>query len=151
MPSPQNDTDITRRYVKSTQLVLPRPEGSTESPLGTVNGMARIDDHAVIVSGTVSDTALVNALSVVSGITVSNSAHVGTVFQGPGTFETGQTVSGTGQILGDIELRGQGFNVTSGVYYGFVDNTVTVDTTQGSARTAPVPEVTAAGPYVWRP
>jgi hypothetical protein len=119
---------------------------------GTVNGNARIDDHAVVVSGTISDSAIVNALSVVSGgLTVSNNAHVGTVFQGPGTFESGQIVSGTGQILGDIELRGQGFNVSSGVYYGFVDNTVTVDTKQGSARTAPVPEVTAPGPYVWRP
>jgi hypothetical protein len=118
---------------------------------GNVSGNARIDDHAVVVSGTISGNANVNALSVISGITVKDNGVVGTVFQGPGTFESGQIVSGTGQILGDVELRGQGFNVASGVYYGFIDNTVTVDTQQGSARTAPVAEVTAAGPYTWRP
>ena len=119
---------------------------------GTVSGNARIDGHAVVVSGNISGNALIDALSVVSGgLTVSNSGHVGTVFQGPGTFEPRQAVSGSGQILGDVELRGADANVSSGVLYGFIDTAVRGDPQQGANRTAPVPEVTAPGPYVWRP
>jgi hypothetical protein len=118
---------------------------------GTVSGQARIDEHAVIVSGNVSGTATVKGLSVVTGLTVNGSAVVATVFQGPGTFESGQSVSGTGQVWGDLELRGQGFNVTSGVYYGFVDNAaLTANPSEGADRTAPSPEVTSAAPYTWR-
>ena len=53
------------------------------------------------------------------------------------------------QLYGDVELRGQGLNVTAGVYYGFVDNTVAGVANMGGNRTAPVPEVTKAGPYTW--
>lgn len=119
---------------------------------GTVSGNARIEDHAVIVNGNVSGDAVVGALSVVSGgLTVKGAARVETVFQGPGTFEGGQVVSSTGQILGDVELRGRGLNVSAGVFYGFIDPAVTADPAQGANRTAPVEEVTAPPPYVWRP
>jgi hypothetical protein len=119
---------------------------------GNVSGSARIDGHAVIVNGTVSGNAVVDALTLLAGgDTVSGTAHVGTVFQGPGMFEAGQSVSAAAQILGDIELRGQGASVTQGVYYGFVDTTVNGVANMGANRTAPVPEVTLAGPYTWRP
>jgi hypothetical protein len=119
---------------------------------GTVSGNARIDGHAVIIDGTVSGNAIVDALTLLAGgDAVSGSAHVGTVFQGPGMFEPGQSVSATGQLYGDVELRGQGTSVSQGVYYGFVDPTVSGVANMGGDRTAPVPEVTLAGPYAWYP
>jgi hypothetical protein len=120
------------------------------SACGSLSGNARIDGHAVIVNATVSGNAIIDALTLLSGgNTVTGTAHVGTVFQGPGMFEAGQTISNTGQLYGDVELRGQGLNVTAGVYYGFVDNTVAGVANMGGNRTAPVPEVTKAGPYTW--
>lgn len=117
---------------------------------GTVSGNARIEDHAVIHNGSVSGNAVVGALTQLKGnTTVRDSARVGTTFMGPGAFETGITLSGTAQVYGDLELRG--VSLSKGVFYGFVDNAVSTDTTQGAARTAPVPEVTSGAAYVWRP
>jgi hypothetical protein len=98
----------------------------------------------------VSGNAVVDALTLLSGGNmVSGNAHLGTVFQGPGMFEAGQSISNSSQLNGDIELRGQGMSVTQGVYYGFVDATVNGVANMGGNRTAPVPEVTQAGPYTW--
>jgi hypothetical protein len=119
---------------------------------GTLSGQARIDEHALIVNGTISGMATVKGLSVVTGLNVAGSAVVSTVFQGPGTFESSQSVSGTGQVWGDLELRGQGIDVASGVYYGFVDSAaLSANPSQGAERTAPSPEVTSPPPYAWRP
>ena len=119
---------------------------------GTVTGQARIEDHAVVVNAVVGDSAVVKGISVLAGgITVSGNAQVNTTFQPPGTFEPQQVLTGTAQLVGDVELRGVGLNVSQGVFYGFLDAPTSQDVNQGSARTAPVQEVTAAPSYVWRP
>jgi hypothetical protein len=120
---------------------------------GTVSDNARIEDQAVILNGTVAGDAIVSALSIVAGgLSVSGKAVVATVFQAPGTFERGQKISGTGQILGDVELRGTNVEISKGVFYGMIDSTAigATNPSQGADRTAPVKEVTAPGPYVWR-
>lgn len=119
---------------------------------GTVTGQARIEDHAVVVNAMVGDNAVVRGISVLAGgITVSGNAQVNTTFQPPGTYEPLQVLTGSAQLIGDVELRGVGLNVSQGVFYGFVDAPTSQDVNQGSLRTAPVPEVTAAPAYVWRP
>jgi hypothetical protein len=57
-----------------------------------------------------------------------------------------RTVSGTAQVFGDMEFS---VDLSSGVYYGFIDSTVAGKPEWGANRTAPSPEVTAPGPYVW--
>jgi hypothetical protein len=120
---------------------------------GTVSDNARVEDHAVVLNGTIGGDATVRALSVIAGgLTVSGRAAVSTVFQAPGTFERGQKVSGTGMILGDVELRGQNIDVSRGVFYGMIDasSLSATDPSQGADRTQPVVEVTAPPPYSWR-
>jgi hypothetical protein len=120
---------------------------------GSVSDNARIEGQAVILNGSVGNDAVVKALSVIAGgLTVSGKAVVGTVFQAPGTFERGQKISGSGQILGDVELRGTNLEISSGVFYGMIDSTAVAATkpSQGADRTEAVVEVTAPGPYVWR-
>jgi hypothetical protein len=120
---------------------------------GTVSDNARVEEHAVILNGAIGGDSVVKGLSVIAGgLNVSGKAVVATVFQAPGTFERGQKISGTGQIVGDVELRGTNIDISKGVFYGMVDATA-VDATspsQGADRTAPVVEVTAPAPYVWR-
>lgn len=118
---------------------------------GTVSGRARIEDHAVVLNGTVRDDATVGALTVVDGgVVIKHHAVVATTFKGPGAFERGAVIGGTAQLRGDVELR-DGFTLTKGVYYGFVDKGVAADPAQGADLTAPVPEVTAVPDYHWRP
>ncbi|HET7544131.1 MAG TPA: DUF6055 domain-containing protein [Polyangiaceae bacterium] len=113
---------------------------------GTVSGSARIEDHATIVKGTVSG-GTVGALSLIGGassnaFTVAGSAKVQTTFYPLGYFESGQGLSGTASLLGDVEYRGQGTNRSSGSFSGFVDDT---------SQSAPMTEVTTPPPYAWRP
>ena len=118
---------------------------------GTVKDNARIEDHAVIRGGTISGNAIIGAMSVVDdGVTVKDNAVVRTTFLGIGGFELGTELSGTAQIIGDAEVRG-GPKLSKGVYSGFVDQDSQKDPKQGADLTAPVPEVTAAGAYSWRP
>jgi len=113
---------------------------------GTVSGSARIEDHATVVKGTVSG-GTVGALSLIgsasaNAFTVAGSAKVQASFYPLGYFESGQGLSGTASLLGDVEYRGQGTNRSSGSFSGFVD-----DTTQSATMT----EVTKPPPYAWRP
>jgi hypothetical protein len=113
---------------------------------GTVSGSARIEDHATVVKGTVS-SGTVGALSLIgsssaNSFTVAGSAKVQTTFYPVGFFESGQGLSGTASLLGDVEYRGQGTNRSSGSFSGFVD-----DTTASATLT----DVTAPPPYAWRP
>ena len=113
---------------------------------GTVSGDARIEDHATVVKGTVSG-GTVGALSLIgsssaNAFTVAGSAKVQTTFYPVGFFESGQGLSGSASLLGDVEYRGQGTNRSSGSFSGFVD-----DTTASSTLT----EVTTPPPYAWRP
>jgi len=113
---------------------------------GTVSGSARIEDHATVVKGTVSG-GTVGALSLIgsssaNSFTVAGSAKVQTTFYPVGFFESGQGLSGTASLLGDVEYRGQGTNRSSGSFSGFVDD---------SSASASMTEVTAPPPYAWRP
>ena len=110
---------------------------------GTVGASARIDDHAIILSGTVSG-GTVSGLSIVkTGMTVSGGTESVAWPYAPGWFENPQSVSGTAQLLGDIEYRGANQAESSGSYCGFVDNTITSNCTGA--------DITQAPPYTWRP
>jgi len=117
---------------------------------GAVTGSARIEDQAIIVNGTVSG-GTVGGLTVLgmSGsawtnntFTVSGTPTVRTAFYPLGFFEANQAVSGTTNLYGDVEYRGDGTNRSSGSLSGYVDGTSAVSTAV---------DVTAKGPYAWRP
>lgn len=110
---------------------------------GTVGASARIDDHSIILSGTVSG-GIVSGLSIVkTGMTVSGGTESVAWPYAPGWFENPQSVSGTAQLLGDIEYRGANQAESSGSYCGFVDNTITSNCTGADIAQAP--------PNTWRP
>ncbi|HEY0466083.1 MAG TPA: DUF6055 domain-containing protein, partial [Polyangiaceae bacterium] len=113
---------------------------------GTVSGNARIEDHATVVKGTVSG-GTVGALSLIgsnsaNAFTVTGTAKVQTTFYPVGFFESGQGLSGTAALLGDVEYRGQGLNRSSGSFSGFVDD---------STASATSNDITTPPPYTWRP
>ncbi|MPT48648.1 MAG: avirulence protein [Sphingobium sp.] len=117
---------------------------------GTVSDQARIEDHAVVLSGEVRDQAVVGALSVIRGNTiVKDRARVMTSFLGIGEYEKGIVLSGDTQLIGDAEERGA--SLSGGVYYGFVDAETAADPKRGANLSAPVPEVTALARYKWKP
>jgi Family of unknown function (DUF6055) len=109
---------------------------------GTVGAGARIDGHAVILGGTVT-AGTVTGLSIVgTGMTVNGGTENVSWPYAPGWFERPQSISGTAQLLGDIEYRGASMTESSGSFCGFVDNTV------GSNCAGA--DVTPAPPYAWR-
>jgi hypothetical protein len=116
---------------------------------GTVSGSVRVEDHATIVNGTVSG-GRIGALSLIGqggsgiqarGFNVSSSAVVQTTFYPLAWFGSGQSVSGTARLLGDVEYVST--NKSSNTFYGFVPN--------DWAGVTSVTEVTVAPPYSWRP
>jgi hypothetical protein len=109
---------------------------------GTVSGSARIDDHATILSGATVSGGTVNGLTTLFRFSVSGTATVQTTFYPPGFFETGQGLSGTARLFGDVEYRGANLNRNSGSFYGFVDS---------ATASATINDVTVAPPYTWRP
>jgi hypothetical protein len=109
-----------------------------------VAAAARIEDHALVLGGTVSSGTVGGLTVMSSGLTVSGSAKVAAAWPySPGWFEKPQSASGTAQLLGDIEFRGANFSESSGAYCGFVDNTITSNCSGA--------DVTTAAPYTWRP
>jgi hypothetical protein len=109
---------------------------------GTVGATARIEDHATVTGGTIS-AGVVGGLTVLpSGMTVSGGKVALAWPYGPGWFERPQSISGTTELRGDLELRGANLSLSSGSYCGFVDNTVTSNCAGA--------DVTIAPPYVWR-
>ncbi len=117
---------------------------------GTVNGNARIEDHAVIQSGTVTGNAVIGGLTVLRGDTlVLDNARVSTVFRGPGSIDNGVVLSGSVQIRGDAEIHG--VSLSKGIFQGLIEEDAAMNTRQGANLLRPPAEVTAAGPYVWRP
>jgi len=116
---------------------------------GTVSGSARIEDQATIVNGTVSG-GTVGALSLVgveshpghgaAPFSVSGTALLRGTFYPLGWFGSNQSISGSAQYLGDLEVYSQ--NKSSGVFYGLVD-----DAWDGVSS---APEVTTPPPYSWR-
>ncbi|MGC4091200.1 MAG: MXAN_6577-like cysteine-rich protein [Polyangiaceae bacterium] len=105
---------------------------------GTVGSSARIEDHAIVASGTVSG-GTVTAMSIISGFNMS-SGTAKTTFYPLGFFETGQGLSGA-TLVGDVEYRGGGYNRSSGTCSGFVDSATCV---------APGTDATPVAPYTWR-
>ncbi len=108
---------------------------------GNVSGTASIEDHATILGGTVSG-GTVGALTLINSFSVSGSAQVQTTFYPVGFFESGQGLSGSARLYGDVEYRGVGLNKSSGSFSGFVDNAKASET---------IDDVTTAPPYAWRP
>jgi hypothetical protein len=110
---------------------------------GTVGATARIEDHAVIVAGTVTSGTIGGLTVLPASATVNGSAKVVLAWPyGPAWFEKPQTVGDTAQVLGDLELRGANTSETSGSYCGFVDSTIN--------NNCAMPDMTIAPPYVWR-
>jgi hypothetical protein len=102
---------------------------ATILPGGRASGTARIEEHAIIVNGSVTG-GLVGGLSVVgtSGnpfgdnvFNVSGSARVRTTFYPLGYFEAAQGAAGTLNLYGDVEYRGQGLTLSGGNRSGYVD------------------------------
>jgi hypothetical protein len=119
---------------------------------GTVADNARILDHALVVNGSVSENAVVGGLTILGGgLRISGDAVLKTTFQSPGTFESGQSISGAAQVLGDAELRGQDLSLSAGVYYGYIEASHASAVEHGAQVTSPPLEVTAPGSFVWRP
>lgn len=117
---------------------------------GSVRGNARIEDHAVVYGGTVQDRARATGLSVIRGNTVlRDDARTATTFLGIGEYEQGIVLSGTARLIGDVEERGA--SAAKGVFYGLVVGDTVTNPKAGANLTAPVPEVTAAPDYRWRP
>ncbi|SEU18058.1 hypothetical protein SAMN05443639_10932 [Stigmatella erecta] len=110
---------------------------------GTVSGSARIEDHATVLSGTVSGGTVTGLSVLTNGFSVSGSARAASTFYPLGFYEGQQSISGTVQLIGDIEYRGVGTNKSSGTYFGFVE-----PNTPAASNTA---DVTVAPPYLWRP
>ncbi|ATB36839.1 avirulence protein [Cystobacter fuscus] len=110
---------------------------------GTVSGSARIEDHAVVLSGNVSGGTVTGLSVLTNGFGVSGSARVASTFYPLGFYEGQQSASGTAQIFGDVEYRGVGLNKSSGSYSGFVDSST-------PSLSNPT-DVTIAPPYAWRP
>jgi hypothetical protein len=116
---------------------------------GSASGNARIEDHAIVANGKVTG-GTVGGLTIVgnTGSQYGNNAFnvsggtVRTNFYPLGFFEAGQAASGTVNLYGDVEYRGQGLNRSSGNLTGFVDET----TSRGSAT-----DKNAKGPWTWRP
>ncbi|WP_335306301.1 Svx/AvrXca family virulence/avirulence protein [Sphingomonas adhaesiva] len=112
---------------------------------GTVSGNARIEDHAIVASGTVRDRAVVGALSLIDeDSTIADDAQVRTVFEGI----RASNVTGTAKNLGDTNYYG--YSMNAGTQYGPYENpSQLTDPARGANRTTAVPEVTAAPAYVW--
>jgi len=108
---------------------------------GALADGARIEEHAAVLSGTVS-AATVGGLSTLSGIALSGAAVARTTFYPLGYFEAGQSLSGTALLYGDVELRGTGLGLSSGSYCGFVD---------AASAGQSIADATVAPPYTWRP
>ena len=107
---------------------------ATILPGGAASGTARIEDQAIVANGSVTG-GTVGGLSVIgesgsqwgnNAFTVSGSAQVRTVFYPLGFFEANQGASGTLNLLGDVEYRGTGLNLSAGTRSGAVDPTSNV-------------------------
>jgi hypothetical protein len=116
---------------------------------GSVRGNARVEDHAVIHGGQLLGNARASALSVIRGNTIlRDDARVATTFAGIGEFEQNIVLSGSAQLIGDVEQRGASF--ARGAYSGFVDQAAASDPKRGANLTSAPAEITATPNYVWR-
>lgn len=105
---------------------------------GTLGGSAILEEDAWLISGSVTDNAQIGALSVIRENTqVSGNAKIyGTMWA-----LTDKKINGTAEFYGDLE-NNFGITVSSGVYYGFLDDAVM--TTNKFAHSTKPAEVTAS-------
>ena len=116
---------------------------------GSVRDHARVEDHAVVDGGQLLGKARVSALSVIRGDTiVRDDARVATTFLGIGEYEKNIVLSGTAQLIGDVEQRGASF--ARGIFSGFVEQATVRDPNRGAGLTKAPPQVTSTPNYVWR-
>jgi len=117
---------------------------------GSLRGNARVEDHAVVHGGQLLGNARASALSVIRGNTIlRDDARVATAFVGIGEFEQNIIVSGTAQLIGDVEQRGASF--ARGAYSGFVDQAAASDPKRGAELSTAPAEITSQPRYEWRP
>ena len=103
-----------------------------------VTGSARIQDHAQVLGGKVTD-ATVGALTVLgSGFSVTGASTKAMTTYYPLDYFEGRSLTG-GSLVGDVELRVA--TQASGTCSGFVD---------GATCAAPGTDKTPAPPYTWR-
>lgn len=114
---------------------------------GKLSGDVQILDHATVVNGNLTG-GTIGALSVIgmsgfngNGFDVSGDAIVKTTFYPLGFFEPDQSILGSATLLGDVELRGQGFALQSGAYSGIVSDSEHADVGD---------DVSLPPPYTWR-
>lgn len=116
---------------------------------GDVRGNARIEDHATVINGQISDNASVGALSIVgvnanphhgpASFNVGDDAQLFATFYPMGWFGNQLNLTGTARFVGDLEAyTGKSQNT----FYGLVD-----DGWQGVTQAQ---EVTIQPPYQWR-
>lgn len=116
---------------------------------GNVSGNARIEDHATVINGTVSDDATVGGLTLLgvnanphhgpASWNVRDSASVLATFYPMGWFGNNQSASGSATYVGDLEAYS---SKSQNVFYGLVDDGV-----QGVNAHE---EATIKPPYEWR-
>jgi len=118
---------------------------------GSVTGNARIEDHAIVLDrAQVQDNAVAAGLTVLRGDTVlRDNAAARTSMLAIGEYEKSIVLSGTAQVIGDVEQRGA--SLSRGIFYGFVDPDTAKDPKHGANLDRPVPEVTAKTRPRWIP
>jgi hypothetical protein len=123
-----------------------RLEGRAVVGGGEVRDRAVIADYAGVWAGQVYGDARIDEAAQITnaGTRVYGSAHVG----GQAVDYDPADLSGTVQMLGDAEIRA--VTADHGVFYGYVAADWVRSDDLGANRTGPEPEVTRAGPYLWR-
>jgi hypothetical protein len=115
---------------------------------GRVTGNARIEDYAVVWSGSVTDNAVIGGLTQLTrDMQVSDNAQITTVVADGHTFETGTAyLGGTSKFYGDLILTGN-FSahgkVTQGAYTGLIFPEIIDDPRHGADLQSLPVEVTA--------
>lgn len=105
---------------------------------GTMSGDAILEEDAWLVSGSISGKAKVGALSIIVNSTITDNAQV----YGVMWAVANKKLSGTAQLRGDLENNFTK-ELTSGVFYGMVDDGMLADATYGANRTSAPVEATA--------
>jgi len=105
---------------------------------GTISDDAVLEDDAWLVSGSISGKAKVGALSIIVNSTIKDNAQV----YGVMWAVADKKLSGTAQLRGDLENNFTK-ELTSGVFYGMVDDGMLSDATYGANRTSAPVEATA--------
>ena len=131
---------------KAKVLGQARLEGSAiAGESGEVRDQAVIAGYAGVWAGQVFGSARIDGAAQITnaGTKVSGNARVG----GRSLDLDPAILSGTAQVLGDAEIRA--VTADHGVFYGFVGSYEVTNAEMGANRTAPEPEITRAGPYLW--